>query len=294
MKILLIGSGKAGLGIVCPLFNKAGYEIFNTDKNEDCLRSISRGYFIETPKGDTKILVNTINMLDVRDEFDIVITSVGRKNLQSVYDWYSKKNLSSPVILAENLQKPDKLFPCKIPIVIDRVCSRIEERNQGLFVITEEYLDVSILDHPLIKPLEIFDNVSLFGSEEEVNLKNKQKIFTVNTSHVISALYGEEKKFLFIEEAVSNQCISSEIKIIMSEVSAWLGFDPEYANLLSSKILMRFSSPIKDPISRILGPEKYQSALRYLEIPLMGLKDMGAPCFHLEKAYKKMKNKINQ
>jgi UDP-N-acetyl-D-mannosaminuronate dehydrogenase len=106
MKTLLVGLGQIGLGLVVPVFKKAGYTIVGTDANPDRLNALRNGYFLETPSGVTKVEVDIVGMGEVSDKFDIVVTSVGRQHLEKVATWCRERNISAPVLLAENLPDP--------------------------------------------------------------------------------------------------------------------------------------------------------------------------------------------
>jgi hypothetical protein len=294
IKTLLVGCGRAGLGLIYPLFNEAGYNsMFITDCDKRRLDILARGYIRKTPNKVFKMQPTVLYIEDVKDNFDLIVTSVGRNNLKDVANWYYKKNFSAPVILAENLQQPDNLFPQKIPIFIDRICSKTIIENKTMTVITEDYCNVSVLEHLLTRPLASVNCVKLESSEKNIELKNKHKIFTVNTSHVICALYGMREGYTFIEEAVRNPDIVSELKNVMLEIGYWFNFNPKEIQRRTNEIITRLSSPIQDPVSRILGPGKHKSALRYIEIPLDSITSMGLRAPSLEKAYKSLKKQIN-
>lgn len=290
-KILIVGSGKAGLGLITPIFQEAGYNVFNTDHNEKTLNSISNGYIIKTPEKELKIDTNCITMEDVSDDFDLIITSVGRKNIKNVSDWYKNKKLSSPIILAENLQNPISYFPKTIPIFIDRICSRVFLDSEIPIITTEEYRKVITLDNLKIKDKDIY-GLYFSDSEEFIKKEIKKKLITINLSHVITSLYGEELGFNFIEEAIISDKVLFEVESCLKEINNILNLNQKDFEDLFSNIKERLSSPIKDPIIRIINKSKYKSALNYIENPINVLKEKRAEFNHLKKAHNILSKKI--
>jgi len=110
-------------------------------------------------------------------------------------------------------------------------------------------------------------------------------MFTVNTSHVITALYGRKLGCVFVEEAVQNPAIKEKIGAVIGEVGPWLNLSPEQMAAKEQEILRRFSSPILDTLSRILPTGGQKSASRYLEIPLQGIRSTGLKAPIIEEAF---------
>jgi hypothetical protein len=284
MKTLLVGLGQIGLGLVVPVFKKAGYTIVGTDANPDRLNALRNGYFLETPSGVTKVEVDIVGMGEVSDKFDIVVTSVGRQHLEKVATWCRERNISAPVLLAENLPDPLNFFPRQIPIVVDRICPRTGTHDGLLAAVTEDYYKIVVLDDSVTHQLGTVAGVELEVLEANVELKRKQKMFTVNTSHVLTALFGQQIGCSLVEDAVARPEVASRIHSAVKEVSPWLGFDSQEAERRASDIIRRFANPVQDLLSRILGPINRKSALRYVEVPLNGLRSMGVTAPTLEEA----------
>jgi len=119
MKALLIGLGQIGLGLVNPVFKSAGYDIVGTDADTGRLDDLGRAYLLKTPSKISAYEIKTAKMEDLTNEFDLVITSVGRRHLDKVAEWYQRKKFLAPVLLAENLPDPAIFFPVQIPIVVE-------------------------------------------------------------------------------------------------------------------------------------------------------------------------------
>ena len=284
MKALLVGLGQMGLGLIVPTFKKAGYTIVGTDASQDRLKALQNGYYLETPSEVTSFEIDVARMDEVSGDFDVIVTSVGRQHLEKVATWYQQKKFSAPVLLAENLPDPVNFFPRQIPIVIDRICPRTE-MYEGLFAaVAEDYYKIIVLDDPVTHQLGSIDNVELESFKASLENKRRQKMFTVNTSHLLTALFGQRAGCSLVEEAVARPEIVSKIHSIIFEVGPWLGFNSQEAETRANQIIKRFSNPLKDPLSRILVPEKYKSALRYFEVPLNGLYSMGLQAPTLEEA----------
>ncbi len=284
MKALLVGLGQIGLGLIVPVFKKAGYTIVGTDASLDRLNALRNGYFLETPSGAMKVEVDVVSMNEVADEFDVVVTSVGRQHLEKVATWCRERNLLSPVLLAENLPDPVNHFPRQIPIVVDRICPRTGTHDGLLAAVAEDYYKIVVLDNPITHQLGTTNGIELVASEEEVERKRKQKMFTVNTSHVLTALFGQQLGCSLVEEAIARPEVSARIRSAVSEIGLWLGFDVQEAEQRASEIIKRFASPVQDSLSRILGPVNRKSALRYVEVPLNGVRLVGAIAPTLEEA----------
>src|SRR3989338_8772291 len=148
MKVLIIGLGQIGLGLVIPVFKKAGYTIVGTDASTDRLNALRNGYFLKTPSEVTKVEVDVVSMDEASDKFDAIVTSVGRQHLEKVATWCREKNLLAPVLLAENLPDPVNHFPRQIPIVVDRICPRTEKHDGIFTAIAEDYYKIVVLDNP--------------------------------------------------------------------------------------------------------------------------------------------------
>lgn len=284
MKALLVGLGQIGLGLIVPVFKKAGYTLIGTDASADRLNSLRNGYFLQTPSGVEKVDVDVVSMDEVVGEFEVVITSVGRQHLEKVATWCREKHFSAPVLLAENLPDPVNHFPRQIPIVVDRICPRTGTHNGLLTAIAEDYYKIVVLDNPATHQLDTVNGVELVASEEEVERKRKQKMFTVNTSHVLTALFGQQLGCSLVEEAIARPEVAMRIRSAVSEVGPWLGFDCQEAEQRASEIVKRFGGPVQDSLSRILGPVNRKSALRYVEVPLNGVRSVGATAPTLEEA----------
>lgn len=284
MKALLVGLGQIGLGLIVPVFKKAEYTIVGTDASLDRLNSLRNGYFLQTPSGVAKVDVDVASMDEVAGGFEVVITSVGRQHLEKVATWCREKNLSAPVLLAENLPDPVNHFPRQIPIVVDRICPRTGTHDGLLAAIAEDYYKIVVLDSPATHQLGTVNGVELVASEEEVERKRKQKMFTVNTSHVLTALFGQQLGCSLVEEAIARPEVATRIRSAVSEVGPWLGFDCQEAEQRANEIIKRFADIVQDSLSRILGPVNRKSALRYVEVPLNGVRSVGATAPTLEEA----------
>lgn len=286
MKTLLIGLGQIGLGLIVPVFQKAGYELVGTDANTERLNQLQDGYTLKTPVDSRKIQLDVKDMSEISGKFDLIITSVGRQHLVKVAEWCRDKNISAPVLLAENLPDQVNVFTKQIPIVVDRICPRVIMENGTLTAYAEYYYKIVVLSDPLTYPLGKVENIELETLEMNVELKRKRKMFTVNASHVLASLYGQKIGCKFVDEAVKNPDIALRIESAVQEIGPWLGLNPQQCHLKSKEILGRFGSPLNDELTRILNPNNRNSASRYIEVPLNGLHALGKKPKTLEEAYK--------
>lgn len=285
MKTLLVGLGQIGLGLVVPVFQKAGFELVGTDASTERLRQLQNGYVLKTPSETIKVELSVQDMSDISDEFNLIITSVGRQHLGKVADWLKSKNIAAPVLLAENLPDPLYIFPKQIPIVVDRICPRVIMENDVLTSYAEDYFKIVVLNDQLIYPLGNVSGVELETIEMNLDIKRFRKLFTVNTCHVLTALYGQRFGCQFVHEAIKVKEIALRIESTVQETGQWLVLTPRQCHERAKEIISRFSSPLNDPLTRILNPNNWKSALRYIEKPLFELNDLNKKAKILEEAY---------
>jgi len=115
-------------------------------------------------------------------------------------------------------------------------------------------------------------------------------MFTVNTSHVPTALFGQQLGCSFIDEAIAIPEITTKIRKAMIEVAPWLGLNHQETETRINEIIARFGIPIQDSLSRILGSVNRQSARRYIDVPLSGIRLMGTQAPILKEAQKLLKS----
>src|SRR3989338_3892917 len=88
IKVLIIGAGKIGLGLIMPVFKKAGYEIVVTDKSSEKLKALEAGICqlnIAELATEEYGGIKAVSMeLAGPENPDIVITCVGADNLPEV------------------------------------------------------------------------------------------------------------------------------------------------------------------------------------------------------------------
>lgn len=284
MKVLIVGLGNIGLGLIAPVFQNAGYDVVGTDASKERLEVLKNKYFIQTPRSVFSKKIEVVAMEETANDFDLIITSVGRQNLNKVARWYAEKNLSAPVFLAENLPEPVDVFPRQIPIVVDRICPKVATLNNALYVVTEDYYSIKTLKNKLTEALKSDGNVGLLNSKEEVELERREKMFTVNTSHVVVAIYGKKLGYSFVEEAVKDQKIIEKIGFVLIEVGKLLSFGDIEAQARARLILKRFSAPLQDSLDRILGRKDRKLGNSYIDIPLKELGALGIEATALKEA----------
>lgn len=274
MKVLVVGLGQIGLGLIVPVFRAAGYSVFGTDVSSERLGQLKRPYQVKTPSKSTQYNIETIPFKFL-PQVDLVITSVGRRNVKAVVEVLEKNNLFCPIMLAENL--PNAITIARhIPIVVDRICPRTEWLEEGgLTVYAEDDFRIVTLDTPLARPLRTIEGVQLFPTVELVERARKQKMFTVNTSHAVLTTLGSQKGYRLVEEAAGDAEIQQTIREIVSEVSEWL--ELVNASEVAEKIIKRFRSPLGDTIERILGPVEKRGRNEYIFIPLREVGERKAP-----------------
>ncbi|HEY4521537.1 MAG TPA: hypothetical protein VJH05_00125, partial [Candidatus Paceibacterota bacterium] len=95
---------------------------------------------------------------------------------------------------------------------------------------------------------------------------------------------------LWIEEAVQPPEVVEKIHLVLIEVGQWLGFNKIVAQTKARVIIKRFSSPLQDPINRILGQKDRQLGNPYIDIPLRELSKLFVSAPTLKEAQKLYSN----
>jgi siroheme synthase (precorrin-2 oxidase/ferrochelatase) len=264
MKALLIGIGKAGLGVIAPTFIQAGYNVTATHYNQEKLDLLNNGYTLKTPSKDFHLHLRTKHIGLLKDEYDLIITCVGRKNLRKIIAWYKQNKFSAPIFFAENLFSPDLFEIDNIPIVIDRICTDIEVNNKRYVVKAEDYKKIITLKATATTALQSCDSVILLKNASEVELERKRKLYTINVAHKLVGLYALNSKCIYVEEAVSNEMIARKLKECMREIAPFLNKDQDEMDEITKTILERLKSPTKDRLTRIYNPNKDDTAIEYV------------------------------
>jgi hypothetical protein len=88
-----------------------------------------------------------------------------------------------------------------------------------------------------------------------------------------------------VHEAVKVNEIALRIEAVVQETGQWLGLNNRQCHIKAKEIISRFSSPLNDPLTRILNSNNRQSAVRYLERPLAELDAINKKAPVLEEAY---------
>lgn len=283
MEVLLVGIGRAGLGAVVPIFTDAGYNVTVTHYNQAKLEQLQDGYILKTPTRVREFYPEIILMDYVADDFDIIVTSVGRDNIATVDMWRQNKKLHAPLLLAENIFDAPKI-PNNIPFVLDRICPHIHTGNGRSIVTAEDYYRAITLEMSLTSPLDVLDGVHLLSNEKEVEYARRCKLLTVNIAHKIVAIYGLKREHVFVEEAINDSQIYTIVRQALNEILLALNFTPEQIQETIASIVERFASPLQDPLLRIHDPHRRNTAQSYLQYALTQTRAQAVPAPAIEAA----------
>jgi Mannitol-1-phosphate/altronate dehydrogenases len=284
-RLLLVGMGKVGRGLITPVFQEAGYKVVGCLREPPQLSARHLPYLLETPRGTTQhVFHDTVAMNAVEDTFDLIVTSVGRGNLDRIGRWYEERGLSAPVLLAENLPAAVQAFPHQLPIVVDRICTRAELRAGRITVRTEDYYRIVVLDHPLTRALRKVGNVEVEPCAMTVERERTLKLFTVNTAHLLTAVEALRRGYQSIDAAIRDPEIAARVAALVREVSPLLGLDATEARRRSQVLIRRFATPLQDSPSRIINKRNFASAKDYFAIPRQRLDAMKRPAPLLDEA----------
>ena len=253
IKVLIIGAGKIGLGLIMPVFKKAGYEIVVTDKSSEKLKALESGVCrlniaelaMEEYKG---IKTVSIDLAGVENP-DIVITCVGTDNLPEV----AKSIRSSPwlsdkqIMFTEDLVEPMNIkLKHQIPFVADRLCSKYEIGLDNFPIITvEPQMKISAVNHQLLWPLQMITK-DIFLSIDSVGIERirLKKMFTINLAQTVVAYKGFQKGFTLIEDAIQDKEIVELTNAVIAEIGAWIKFAPDTSTSITRYLLSRFSQKL--------------------------------------------------
>lgn len=289
MKVLVIGIGRAGLGIVVPTFLEADYHVSVTHYSSDKLETLKAGYTLKTPNESQDIEVDIQEMTSIQDEYDAIVTCVGKNNLYDVIGWYSEKKITAPLFFAENMFNSKEFNIEHTPIVIDRICSKIID-NGRLTVVTEEYKKITTLRTQITQRLEISNSVTLLDTIDEVELLRTNKLYSVNVAHKLIGIYSLDTNYVYVEEAVSDKKISNKLRMSMLEIAPFLNKSKDEMGEVIATILSRFASPIEDPLLRIYHPLNDDTAVQYLHTIISDLSNKGEPSPLLNEALEVVKD----
>jgi len=254
IKVLIIGAGKIGLGLIMPVFKKAGYEIVVTDKSSEKLKALEAGICqlnIAELATEEYGGIKAVSMeLAGPENPDIVITCVGVDNLPEVArsiktsPWLSDKQ----IMLTEDLVEPMNIkFKHQIPFVVDRLCSKYEIKPDVFFPIitVEPQIKISAVSHQFLWPLQILTkDTSLSIDSTAVERIRLKKMFTINLARAIISYKGFQKGFDLVEDAVKDQEITELVNGAIFEIGSWIKFEPDTPTSVARYLISRFSQKL--------------------------------------------------
>lgn len=264
MRIVHFGSGNIGRGAIPEIFYGLYDELIFIDPNPVIIKQLNaeREYQIIN---DKKLIINKYRGIDGSDESaildalknaDIISTSCGINNLQSVANMLNKlTGLSKhPYVIAfENNVRPSSHLKQMVKqpnnfvfldCTIDRIVPKQVIGKNVLDVHTEAYLAVVIENKAKIRHPQWFVNAQLVDDlEKHISLK----LFGVNGLHFVVAVLGHANSLRFVHEVFDKhpQIINS-INVYIDCLEHFLvknyNFKEDYINTYLKKNLKRFSN----------------------------------------------------
>ena len=276
MKILHIGAGKIGRGLILPHLGER-HEVTVADRNWNLVQSIkaNHGYnVIELDCGGpyiTKIpdpQIVSFTELDALHDVDAITTAVLVSNLPHI----------APMVrtIALRNKRPFYIIPMEnsieAPAILKRELAAIMPDLEGIFVLgsvidrivpaLRNELDVECERYSLIK-IEDADGFGQAARDERLVTKNirrefDKKFLLVNGLHACAAYLGYQRGHQYICDVMGDPVVRGKLELIGRCYIRYLmqvyGYREDELTGCVGTSLMRFSNPyIKDPLGRVGG-----------------------------------------
>lgn len=274
MRILHLGAGRIGLGLIVPFFS-VDNDIVVVDRNTKKVASIESngGYNLhtlwygnETIKFINDFSITTYENYKFDQNIDLITTSVIVKNLPDIapfikdvisrnvghiYIATMENSFEAPGILDEELQKigADHNRYTLLNSVIDKI---VPEYDGKLNVYGEPFSHVKINEHP---------GFSLISQNQQILSKNikleaEKKLLLVNGLHASAAYLGYLNGNQLISEVVNSKSGYEALRNVgfcyIDYLNDLYGCEISLLQDMVSKSLERFGNySIKDPLERV-------------------------------------------
>ena len=267
-KILIYGAGAIGRGYIPWVFSPYEYEYYYVENNDSIhnLLNSKKEFTTYKTKGDqyenmkvpVKHCFKNGEEKDFLKEVDVIVTSVGPRNLLSLAE--NLHNISTPILCCENdsflpkvlstlTNNPNVVFA--IPDVItSNVATDEFKKNDPLSIITED--GVCYID----KKVSHVGGDCIYVDEEELKKQWQAKLYLHNTPHCIAAYLGSLLGVQYVHEVMNNKNAQEIVANAMKEMQEVLlktfNLDEKFVNWYAEKELKRFSNMLLyDPVTRV-------------------------------------------
>ncbi len=291
MRIIILGTGRVGLGALGVALALQGHEVIFAARKDEVVDSINRhGYFVHT-KGAVEAVVEVrgVRAVGMKGEFfanevaeaDQIFTSVRPDNLPEIAPVLAesilhrvKSGRTRPldVFCCENIKNSgsqiERLIFANLPYqyaqqvqdyvgfnsaISDRIVSAQEKDEEGRIVVTADATGDVLFDTLQVKGE--FDVMPPFKGLDNFPASIEEKLYILNCGHAVCAYLGYRRGYTYIHEAMADESINRSVVGAMLEAQRALQFKHgrslHYGGLIS-EILTSFSNAaLKDTIARV-------------------------------------------
>lgn len=312
------GAGNIGRGFIGAVLAKSGYQVVFADVVKDLVDRINadRQYTVHIKDVDSEdILISGVSAVDSSTdavvekikEAELITTAVGLRILQFIAPAIAKgivarkeAGIEAPlnIIACENgLMASSRLKEAVLSHLdeaqaawctehvgfpdcsVDRIVPPVRSENP-IDVAVEKYYEWNVEEKAFVGPAPKIDGMNL---ADNLLAYIERKLFTLNTSHAITAYVGKMKGRQTIGESIEVPEIFDLVHAAMQQSGEALvkqfGFDHEAHFKYIEKIIKRFRNPyLKDDVNRVgREPLRKLSADDRLIKPIMTAKSFGLP-----------------
>ena len=291
MRIIILGTGRVGLGALGVALALQGHDVVFAARKDEVVDSINRhGYFVHT-KGAIEAVVEVrgVRAVSMKGEFfanevaeaDQIFTSVRPDNLPEIAPVLAasilhriKTGRSRPldVFCCENIKNSgsqiERLIFANLPYqyaqqvqdyvgfnsaISDRLVSAQEKDEEGRIIVTADATGDVLFDTLQVKGE--FDVLPPFKGLDNFPASIEEKLYILNCGHAVCAYLGYRRGYTYIHEAMADESINRSVVGAMLEAQRALQFKHgrslHYGGLIS-EILTSFSNAaLKDTIARV-------------------------------------------
>lgn len=303
-----IGAGAIGRGFLAERYAAAGYDTTLVDVNTEQIAEINRrGEYVVhavSAQGVEESVISGVDAVDIRDtesftrsvvEAEMITTAVGPGALEKVAPALAaalverakrrpRDELHVVVIACENItdntarlkehiwahltpEQQTKLegtisFP---NCAVDRIVPVIGVSDEPLDVTVEKYFSLIVDETRLNGPMPAIPGVKL---SRNLVADSEQKLFTLNTTHGVTAWLGRKAGYEYIHEAIQDPTIRSLVEGTLAEIEPVIAgrfesISVEDQRAFAARTVERFGNPyLRDTVERVgrdpirkLGPK---------------------------------------
>jgi mannitol-1-phosphate 5-dehydrogenase len=291
MRVIIIGTGRVGLGALGVALAVQGHEVVFASRREETVFSINRhGYDVAT-KGaiETTIEVRGVRAVSMPGELftrevleaDQIYTSVRPDNLPQISTAIAeailhriRSGVKRPldIFCCENLKNAgsqlERLIFINLPFqfalqvqdrvgfnaaISDRIVSGQEMDARGRIVITADAMGDVLFDTLQVKG--DFDMLPPFKGLDNFPASIEEKLYILNCGHAVCAYLGYQEGYKYVHEAMADETINRAVVGAMLEAQRALhckhGRSLHYGNLISDILASFSNAALMDTIARV-------------------------------------------